>query len=447
MSNAEFNGIAAKKTADQLIFSHFSENLKDVELQVLEGAWEGLTYEQMAEQYHLSVNYLRGDVGSKLWKKLSEALGEPVTKTNFKEALQRASESLLIPQKTPESLINLEITFPSGSISPDSSLYIQRNDIESLCYATLDKEGSLIRIKAPKLMGKTSLVNAILHYAQTQSYQCVYLDLQGVEHSILQNLDKLLRWLCLQVIRQLQLENNLRSYWDTDILGSNDNCTGYFEDYILPSLETPFVLALDGVDQLFEYRAVVEDFFGMLRSWHEKGKTSKLWTLFRLILSHSTEVYVPLNINRSPFNAGLPIELSELTPQQVQTLAQLHGLNLSEEEQAKLRQIIGGHPYLIRLAFYHLTMKNLSFKDLLENYASDNGIYGDHLRGYLELLQNNPLETQALKKVVTATESIQLESIQAYKLHSLGLIQYVNNGVIPRFELYKSYFSRVLGVV
>ncbi|MGK7944870.1 MAG: AAA-like domain-containing protein [Microcystaceae cyanobacterium] len=444
MSYDELTWQKVKKTAQQLIKSHFSANLKDIELQVLEGSWQGLTYEQMAEQYHLSINYVRGDIGSQLWKKLSEALGESVTKKNFKAALERASQTSLKPNQNDNITSTVDIPFPSGSTSPDSPFYIRRDNIESLCYETLDKTGALIRIKAPKLMGKTSLINSLLNYSSNNDYQTIYLDLQAVESRILENLDKLLRWLCLQLIRQLKLENHLKDYWDTDILGSNDNCTGYFEDYILPSIETPLIIALDTVDRLFEYQKVIEDFFGLLRSWHEKSKTDPLWQKLRLILSHSTEVYIPLNINRSPFNAGLPIELSEFTPHQVQTLAQLHQLNLSEDEQEKLQQIIGGHPYLIRLVFYHLSKNNLSFNDLLENYASDNGIFSAHLRSYLEVLQNNSVTIEALKQVVKATNSVELDTIQTYKLHSLGLVEYDNNRVRPRFELYKTYFGRIL---
>ena len=36
---------------------------------------------------------------------------------------------------------------------------IEFNANESLCYETITKAGPLIRIKAPKLMGKTSLMN------------------------------------------------------------------------------------------------------------------------------------------------------------------------------------------------------------------------------------------------------------------------------------------------
>ncbi|HAA31866.1 MAG TPA: hypothetical protein DCE56_34405, partial [Cyanobacteria bacterium UBA8553] len=41
----------------------------------------------------------------------------------------------------------------------------------------------------------------------------------------------------------------------------------------------------------------------------------------------STEVYIPLDLNQSPFNAGLPVELREFDKKQIQDLVRLHDLN------------------------------------------------------------------------------------------------------------------------
>ncbi|WP_250123831.1 hypothetical protein [Chroococcidiopsis sp. CCMEE 29] len=43
---------------------------------VLQGAWQGQTYEEIAEAYGYSASYLKQGVGPKLWKLLSHALGE-----------------------------------------------------------------------------------------------------------------------------------------------------------------------------------------------------------------------------------------------------------------------------------------------------------------------------------------------------------------------------------
>jgi hypothetical protein len=187
-------------------------------------------------------------------------------------------------------------------------------------------------------MGKTSLMTRILAHAANQNYQTVYLDLSSVDRAILTNLDKFLRWLCLMVGRQLRLENQLNDYWDTEILGSNDNCTVYFEEYLLAEIDCPVVLGLDEVDRLFPYTEVIEDFLGMLRSWHEKGKISESWKQLRLVMAHSTEVYIPLDMNQSPFNAGVPVELLEFDVKQIQDLVRLHSLNWNDTQVEEINE-------------------------------------------------------------------------------------------------------------
>ncbi|MEG4804798.1 AAA-like domain-containing protein [Microcoleus sp. ARI1-B5] len=448
-SELELSWNQTKESADRIFAQNTGKYLSDIEMKVLQGSWEGKSYDEIAKTYGYSAEYLNKDVGNKLWHKLSEALGERITKKNFKEALRRSYEAkpnqslpANPPLATSPTAANLQ--FPEGSVALDSPFYIERSNIDSLCGETVVKPGSLIRIKAPEMMGKTSLMTRILDRAVQENYHAVYLDLSAADRGILTNLDKFLRWLCLMVSRQLKLENKLNEYWDTDILGSNDNCTVYFEEYLLAQTATPLVLGLDEVDRLFPYTEVVEDFLGMLRSWHEKAKISDIWQKLRLVMAHSTEVYIPLDMNQSPFNAGVPVELLEFDNHQIYDLARLHGLDWDEGQLRELISAIGGHPYLVRLAMYEISCGKISLTQLLENAASESGIYSSHLRKHLEILQQNSELALALKKVVNSAEPVELDSMQIYKLHSMGIVRRQNNYVMPRCNLYREYFCRVL---
>lgn len=460
---SDFDWSNLKEVADSALFQTTGKYLSDIEVKVLQASWMQKTYDEMAISYGYSAEYLNKDVGNKLWHKLSQALGEKVTKKNFKAALTRVWEKRNYKQNNPvasefrEELLVVtpqikkqikkqinKIPFPESSVAPDSEFYIERNNVENLCYETITKPGSLIRIKAPKLMGKTSLTNRIIANAKSQNYQVVYLDLSSVERRILTDLDKFLRWLCCMASRQLKLENQLNDYWDSDILGSNDNCTVYFEEYLLAEIDAPIVLALDNVDKIFGYTEVIEDFFGMLRSWHEKAKISEIWQQLRLVLVHSTEVYVPLDINQSPFNAGVPVELVEFDKKQVEKLVAIHGLNWNELEIKQLMELIGGHPFLVRLAMYEVSSKGLSLDKLLQEASTEAGIYSNHLRGYFELIQKCQELIDAFKVVVNSASPVELNSILIYKLHSLGLVEQLDNCVKPSCNLYRDYFQRVL---
>jgi serine/threonine-protein kinase len=340
-----------------------------------------------------------------------------------------------------------EPELPGGQVRLASAFYIDRIPYEPQCYREITHPGALIRIKAPRQMGKTSLMARILYQAREQGYRTVPLSFQHADKDAFTNLDRLLRWFCSRISRKLHLPDRVDEFW-TDTYGSKDNCTAYFEDCLLPETDSPLVLGLDEVDRVFQYPTIADDFFGLLRAWYEEAGygdgDSDRWEKLRLVVVHSTEVYVPLNVNQSPFNVGLPIELSEFSREQVTDLAHRHGLNWHSNLIEQLMAIVGGHPYLVRVALYHIAQQQLTLAELHNIAPTEAGIYGDHLRRHLWNLQQHPELGTALAQVVTAEEPVELASVLAFKLHSLGLVQLQGNAVTPRFELYRQYFRERL---
>ncbi len=329
---------------------------------------------------------------------------------------------------------------PEGSVGIDSHFYIQRPPIEERCYETILQPGALIRIKAPRQMGKTSLMARILQYGQQQGYQTVPLNFQFADQVIFEDLTKLLKWFCINVGRSLKLPNKLADYWDEEF-GNKISCKDYFENYLLTNISNPIILALDEVDLIFPYSQVADDFFGLLRAWHEESKYRDIWKNLRMVVVHSTEVYIPLNFNQSPFNVGLPIELPEFNQQQVWELMQRHGLNWNANEVESLIAMVGGHPYLIRLALYHIARNDITLDNLLETASTEAGLYGDHLRRQLWTLGQHPELALAMKQVLATTEPVQLDFMQAFKLHGMGLVNLQGNQVTLRCNLYRQYFG------
>lgn len=344
---------------------------------------------------------------------------------------------------SPPHLLNLDN--PEGSVSLDCQLYIDRPPIESDCYQTILKAGALIRIKAPHHMGKTSLVQRILHHATEQGHQTAYLNFQSADASFLTNLDQLLQWFCGEITNALNLDDRVADYWKQG-MGSKQKCGNYFQRYLLATITSPLTLGLDEVDRVFQHPEVAQEFFGLLRAWHEKGKNEPAWQKLRLIISHSKEVYIPLNINQSPFNVGLPIELPEFNQQQINELVQKHQLNLSQNEIEQLIGIVDGHPYLLRKALYEIARGSLNLKQFLQMAPTEEGIYGDHLRRHLFNLTADPNLEAAMKQVIASSNPVRLEANLAFKLRSLGLVELRGNDVIPLCNLYRLYFKDRLGV-
>lgn len=441
----------AVKTADEAVFALKGRHLSDLEIKILQAAWENQTYEEMAASVNRTASYLQRTAGPNFWNLLSKALSEEVSKTNFRTALERkwrVSKNIVSDNRlTPQSEVKLE--FPEGPVSLNSPFYVERNPAETDCYEALAQPGALICIKAPKQMGKTSLLNRLLAARKKQGERAVRLNLLQAEKAVFSTLDKFLRWFCSYVTQKLKLASHLDDYWDEN-RGSIVSCTTYFETHLLEKLNTPLVLALDELDRVFQYPEIAKEFLPMLRSWHEEAKTLEIWEQLRIVVAYSTEEYVKLDINQSPFNVGLRVELSEFTQEQVKNLAERHKLECDSDEKqhnlvSDIMEMVGGHPYLVRLALYHLARRDVTLEELLRDAPTDAGIYGDHLRRHLETLKKHPQLEAALKEIVLTKEPVRIETMLAYKLYSMGLIKRQGDRCIPRCELYRQYFRERLG--
>ncbi|MBW4617484.1 MAG: AAA-like domain-containing protein [Desmonostoc vinosum HA7617-LM4] len=425
--------------------------LNSTEILILRGTWNHHTYSKIAQEQGYSPGYFTNVVAPELCRKLSEIIGQRVTKKNCRVLLESYAAEQNTPQTKPHwqnriinkltDTNNISPRFPSGAVPLDSSFYIENSPASHQAYAEISKPGALIRIKAPKEMGKTSLLIRILEHASSMGYRTVSLNLEQIEQNILSDLNRFLRWLCANVALQLQLEPKLDDYWDEDI-GSKVSCTLYFRSYVLEQVDTPLVLALDEVNQIFEHPHVAKEVLPLLRSWYEEAKRLPIWQKFRWIVVHSTEIYVPLQLQQSPFNVGLPIQLHSFNLEQVQQLAQCYQLDWTDGKEARqLMDMVGGHPGLVNLSLYHLNCGDITLSQLLETAPTSTGIYYNHLQRHWATLQKQPELAIALGTVMSATEPIPLEPIIAYKLNSMGLIKLDNNKATPRCQLYQRYFQ------
>ena len=84
---------------------------------------------------------------------------------------------------------------------------------------------------------------------------------------------------------------------------------------------------------------------------------------------------------------------------------------------------------------------HLTLDKFLQLAPTEEGLYGDHLYGYLLVLEDNNNLKIAMKQVVESDDPVKLESKIAFKLRSLGLIKDKGNQVIPLCNLYRLYFG------
>lgn len=426
---------------------HLSKNkqptLNATETLILKGIWQDQTYQEMAAECGYSAEYFSNVVAPRLWRRLSTLLGERVTKKNSRILLKT-----YLPQASPASPeqppVAKTFSYPSGPIPLGSQFYIRRS-VEEKTYQGIQQPGALLRIKAPQEMGKTSLLLRLLAHGMQLGYTSVNLDLQQADQEILSSVHRFLRWICANIAHQLQIEARLDDYWDEDI-GSSVSATFYLH-HILEQLETPLILAFDEVNQIFEYPAIAKSFLPLLRSWYEESKNTSIWRKLRLVVIHSTEIYVPLQLNQSPFsNVGLPLELPLFCAVEAQKLAQRYGLAWQDEQVQQLMSVISGHPALVHLTLYHLSHGNDTLEEVLAQAVTLRGIYASHLRRHQARLEAQPDLAQTCWQIMNADQPVATPPSVAYKLYSMGVIDFDGDRAFPKIPLYQQYFQRHLNL-
>ncbi len=291
-------------------------------------------------------------------------------------------------------------------------------------------------------MGKSSLLDRIIDRGRQDGYQTVRLNLRQISAEKFADTNTFMRCFCFLIRKELALNlPQIDDLWDDEIGGAS--ATGYLQA-VLEGLEVPLILALDEVDKVFDYEDVYQYFLPLLRAWHEEANSLEIWENLRLVVVHSTEDYGRLDLNRSPFNVRSAVELRDFSSEEIADLAGRHRLNLTSHELEDLRALIGGHPYLVRLAFYSLARGDTSLEMLLENAATDAGIYQEHLLRYLDIFNGNSALKASFKEVIVSEEAVQIDSLQSRKLYSMGAIVKQGNLVMPRCPLYRQYFRERL---
>jgi hypothetical protein len=347
------------------------------------------------------------------------------------------------PRLTEAKVIDPPIITRRQPPNTPSDRYVSYSTIEGVCQAKLTNNGVLLRIKAPHQMGKTKLAVRLCQFAETQDYDCVVIDFRAVTAGQLATLDHFWRWFCQTIADDLDIDTPLDKHWNAELLGSNSSCEKYLQNAVLKQTSQALVLIFENVDRLFEELAIAEEVFRVVRAWHEKAKTSKPWRKLRQVWTYSTEPLTKLDFayrNHSPFNVGEVIELTSLSPVQVEQLAGQFGLRLNEAALAQLMADFGGHPALIQQAFDRLAANPTL--ELAELYAEALHPANGHLRNLTHELGACGL-AEAMARVAGSIEPIAIEQDTAYALYRLGLVDWDadRRRVKPRCRLYRDRFA------
>jgi NB-ARC domain len=168
------------------VLAKAGKRLSEIEAVVLQGAWDGKTYEEMAEASGYAINSLKNDAGPRFWKLLSrQVFGEKVSKANLRAVLERQN----LQQNQPIGSTNAgseagKAIAVSGAIAssridwgdaPNLNVFYGRSaEIESLGQLIVNDRNQLVTLLGLRGIGKTTLAIKLVESVKSQFEQVIW---------------------------------------------------------------------------------------------------------------------------------------------------------------------------------------------------------------------------------------------------------------------------------
>jgi hypothetical protein len=342
------------------------------------------------------------------------------------------------PQIDPRSII-----IPGGSVDVDSRFYIIRA-VDEEVYSEIQKTRALITVRGPRQAGKTSLMLCVLTAVRRvdKPMRTAFIDFQGLETKDLQSLESIWFAIATRIARQLRVPGWSMKDWEWGA-GYDHNISSFLENFVFGDEDSPLVLCLDEVDNLFG-SPINSKFFSTLRVFYNRGAIDRSWKNIRWLLGSSSEPSFFLkDVRESPFNIGLTVELNSFTRDEVRTFAGRHGLTPGEALLNEIMDYVGGRPYLVHLMLYHLTRRPQIREQIFNTEIASKSIFRDHLSRYLIGFQQQPSLAAEMKRIIEGRGSE--NDTLSERLEAAGLVHRdMSLRLISCCRLYSEFFSRAL---
>ena len=147
-----------------LCSANLGQKLNDVQSVVFTETWAGRSYAEIAKQLGYQHDYIK-QVGSQLWRSLSQALGEPVSKRNIQAVLRRYQQSQQSKQDWGEAI-------------DVSQFYDRQEERQTLEHCIPEDHCCFIEIFGLGGMGKTALSVKIAQEVESQFEFVIWRSLQ-----------------------------------------------------------------------------------------------------------------------------------------------------------------------------------------------------------------------------------------------------------------------------
>ncbi|MBF2027413.1 MAG: hypothetical protein IGS48_11675 [Oscillatoriales cyanobacterium C42_A2020_001] len=387
----------ACRAADNAVFTRTGQHLSDVQVLILQGALKGQTYEQIAENSHYSVSYIKKFAGPALWNLLSQGLGESVSKTNFQTALARAraeTESSRSPNQ-----VNTAVPQPQPPTTPaklygvpNASVFFGRSqELTTLQQWTVHDDCHLVMLSGLGGIGKTALAARLVRQIQS-AFECVIW--QSLNHA------PPLTELLANVLKELIGEE----------VTLTSSANGRMEQLLAYLRTHRCLLVLDNVEGILQGGELVGQYRSEFQSFGElfrRGAEDEHQSCLVLIGREQPSAIASLAGDNLPVRN---LRLKGLSSQDAKQLLDAKGVSSTQSGIDELIQLKRGNP--LALQFVATTIQELFDGNVAQLLKQSTVIIGDTL---LSLLDEQFERLSALEKDVMFWLALEKQSLTKLK--------------------------------
>jgi hypothetical protein len=204
------------KIADDLMFDSTSKYLDNLQRSVVEGVWDGKSYQEIAVHTDRTEGHIR-DIAADLWRDISKPIGRRVRKSNFRSTIERnhfcnfqdivqvetmnfCSKQMDInypPEKLRKKIIKTNASSDQGKMKnrglgciPDLFPFYGRDrELAQLEQWILDDDCRLIDIYGMSGIGKTALVRQLAVQTGDEFDRTIWVNLRA-DRSVVEFIDR-----------------------------------------------------------------------------------------------------------------------------------------------------------------------------------------------------------------------------------------------------------------
>jgi len=300
--------------------------LKEVQKLVFSQSWDGKKYSDMAIEEGYDLGYIK-DVGSELWRSLSKALNEKVTKNNLREVLERyAQQQLYLNTNSMKSRIDM------GEATDVSKFYGRNQELETLREWIVGDRCRVVTILGMGGMGKTTLSVKIAEQLQSEFDYVIW---RSLRHAPAFS-DKMGE--CFKILSQQQITALPANY--------HEQITCLIEYF----RKSRCLLILDNFNTLLEHGQGTGNYLDSYEAYGELlwrvGETNHQSCVLITSREKPAEI-VALEGDRL---AVRTLALSGLELEAATTILSLKGLLISDAEARQLVDCYRGNPLALKIA-------------------------------------------------------------------------------------------------